>query len=231
MFDYDIYSDGLTLAKIMPDKLIQYVENIEGLELTFDDGIVKIYNKCISVPLHPEYGDYALAVARCIREIAEYQDVMLRDVIDKLVTITRQDFEDFTDKKLQLMEFLVKKCTEMEDVSIKESIDDYYKDEDFSEDYDKFNMRLDDIVVYFKHVEDDEVKNTYYRILPLDILFDDDFKEKIKARLLEEHERQKKLWDEAQREREKKNRAFEIDQLRQYMTRYSEEAKEIIKDL
>jgi hypothetical protein len=85
MFDYNIYSDPATLAKITPEKLVKYVENMNGLELTFDDGTVKIYNKRITVPLHPEYRDYALVVAHCIISIADYQKVMLRDVIDKLV--------------------------------------------------------------------------------------------------------------------------------------------------
>lgn len=142
---------------------------------------------------------------------------------------TLADFKKFETLKQELTMFLYEKCTEYEEAKCFD-IDDFYKYcvlDDNLDDWD-FEDLVINVWIYNSQQEDH-----YCYKLPLDILFDSDFKQKMKARFEEEREREslaliekRKQHTEEYEKLRARAEAEEISKLKELMGKYPE----IVKD-
>lgn len=138
--------------------------------------------------------------------------------------VTLSDFQRFEAIEAELRQFLTDKCNEYDEATAY-YIEDYYKDRDI-EKLDCWEFQGDKIVIWFNS----ESRNTefYTYELPLDILFDPDFKQKMIARVKEEREKERLMLAEKIKRSMDEKRYGEIKTLHELMEKYPDEVKKVL---
>ena len=131
-----------------------------------------------------------------------------------------EDFQKYEALKQELKDFLVKKCIEQEQAAKGDDVETYFYD-----DYQEFLVRTDVIIVFFKHLECNG-RQCYTKHLPCDIVFDPDFKTKMKKEFDEAKEKTKKQLEEIERDKAERGKRFEIARLKELMAKYPDVVKE-----
>jgi hypothetical protein len=149
--------------------------------------------------------------------------------------ITLKDFKKYEALEQELKTFLFEKCEEYDEAKweVNGNVDDLYKDQEFEDDFDfcEFNGLF--LEVFFMEYRTFRGEGNQYRYyLPLDIVFEPDFKDKMKVRLEEEKEKERQILLEKRRQNEEAHRRLaeqkkieEIKTMRELMRKYPEECK------
>lgn len=111
--------------------------------------------------------------------------------------ITMKDIQEYEQLKINIEIFLRNRCIEMEDVKVKYGESNWIIGYLLEDRYECYNIKNSNIEVEFYNSWYAEF---YTLVLPLDILFEPDFKDKMEVRLKDELEakRLKKLEEERQ---------------------------------
>ncbi len=140
--------------------------------------------------------------------------------------ITFSDFLKHETLENELKSFLAQRCNEFNEAKAFD-VEDYYKNEELKDNIDCWEMHGLNIVIWFRGRDRDTEFYTYE--LPLDILFDTDFKSKMKARFDEERERQRLALiekrmkqSEENKKREEAKKQERIEMLRELMKEFPE---------
>ena len=136
--------------------------------------------------------------------------------------ITLTDFKKFEAIEAELKQFLADKCSEYDEATAY-STEDYYKDVN-REKLDCWEFQEDKIVIWF-NTESRECEFYTYD-LPLDILFDPDFKTILKERTIEERRLETLKSIEVQRKRDENKKVEEISRLKELMAKYPDVVNE-----
>lgn len=147
--------------------------------------------------------------------------------------ITLSDFQKLDSLEEEIKKFIFQRCTDYSEATAYRT-EDYYKNEEFAEDFDWYEFDgLFLKVCFMEYRTCKQGGNQYYYSLPLDILFDPDFKEKMKACFEEEREKQRlaliekrKLHEVELKALAEKIKAAEIEELKMFMKKYPEIVKE-----
>ncbi len=144
--------------------------------------------------------------------------------------ITLPDFQKFEALKQELKAFLIEKCNEYDEARCCEPYGSINLKEDF-QDFEFVGLNIEVNFVEYRTWGNEP--NGYSYTLPLDILFDPDFKQKMKARFEEERERQRlaliekrKQHAEELKKLKEQEKAEEIAKLKELMGKYPEIVKE-----
>ena len=143
--------------------------------------------------------------------------------------ITLADFKKYEQLEEELKAFLVDKINEYNEAKAFNT-EDYYKDEELEDDFEWWEFEGLNIKVIFENSRTD---GWYNYTLPLDILFDPDFKQKMKARFDEERERKRleliehrKKHEVELRELAERRKVEEIEKLKELIEKYPDVVKE-----
>ncbi len=144
--------------------------------------------------------------------------------------ITLADFQKYEALKQELKEFLVEKCKEYDEAGCREPYGSINQEEDF-QDFEFAGLNIE--VNFMEYRTWGNEPNGYSYSLPLDILFDPDFKQKMRARFEEERERQRlaliekrKQHAEELKKLREQEKVEEIAKLKELMRKYPEIVEE-----
>lgn len=147
--------------------------------------------------------------------------------------VTFDDFKKLDKLEQEIKDFLIERCNDVMNAQyyVKTGIDDSYKDQYLSEDFDWYEFTDSTIDVYFTEYRTFRCEsNQYFYKLPLDIVFEPNFQEKIKLRLIEETEKErlqqleyKKQHEADMKEPEEIKRREDIAKLHELIKKYPDE--------